>query len=272
MTSAGQVSAPVQILQITDFHLLADAEAAMLGINTEASFEAVLERVAEFPFVPDLFLLTGDLVQDPVPQTYRRLKPFLDALPAPVYCLPGNHDDPAMMREYLADGRQIHFQPHIRLDGWDIICLNSTIPESPCGHLSERELSLLETTLQTIAHDRHVLVSMHHPPMALGSRWLDTMMVGNAAELWARLEQHPNVSGIIIGHVHQELDEMVNGYRVLASPSTCFQFLPRNDDFAIDPVPPGFRWYRLNADGSIETGVERLSHVPSGLDLASVGY
>lgn len=272
MTRSGRPSASLRILQITDFHLLSDPQSTMLGINTEESLEAVLARVADFDFRPDIYLLTGDLVQDAEPATYRRLKDLLLKLPAPVYCLPGNHDEPVLMREILADDGRIFVEAHIALDGWDVICLNSTIPHQPCGYLPETELALLDERLEAIAPDRYVLISMHHPPMALASRWLDTMMVGNADALWARVEKYPNVRGLIIGHVHQALDDVIRGVRVLASPSTCFQFKPRNDDFAIDAVPQGFRWIQLDSDGTISSGVERVSGVPNGLDLDSIGY
>jgi Icc protein len=244
----------------------------MLGINTDESFQMVLEQIREFPFKPDLFLLTGDLVQDAEASTYERLRTQLDQLPAPVYCLPGNHDDPELMQSVLEDQRQIFIQPHISLLGWDIVCLNSTIPNNPCGSLPKSELALLDETLSAIPAHHHALVAFHHPPFAVGSKWLDTMMIGNAEELWEVLERHETVRAIVLGHVHQELDEMIGRYRVLASPSTCFQFRPRSDEFAIDAVPPGFRWIRLGEDGRIDSGVERLTRVPAGLDTFSAGY
>ena len=135
MTTSRQSFASINLLHITDFHLLADPSRTMLGINTDESFQMVLEQIREFPFKPDLFLLTGDLVQDAEASTYERLRTQLDQLPAPVYCLPGNHDDPELMQSVLEDQRQIFIQPHISLLGWDIVCLNSTIPNNPCGSL-----------------------------------------------------------------------------------------------------------------------------------------
>ncbi|NJD08609.1 MAG: 3',5'-cyclic-AMP phosphodiesterase [Methylococcaceae bacterium] len=272
MSSARQPSAPIRIVQITDFHLLASEYSRMLGVETQASLEAVLETVVELRDPPDLFLLTGDLVQDPEAATYRRLRRLLSEMPAPVYCLPGNHDDVGLMSELLVDGRSILQQARIALTGWDIVCLNSTIANDPCGYLSDDELALLGRTLDEIPPANHVLVSFHHSPVLIGSRWLDTMVLGNADALFACLNRYPNVRGIIIGHVHQHLDARFGPYRLLACPSTCFQFKPLSRDFALDPLPPGFRWLDLYPDGHLETAVERLVAVPSGLDLASGGY
>ncbi len=42
---------------------------------------------------------------------------------------------------------------------------------------------------------------------------------------------------------------------MMSTPSTCAQFLPNSDDFALDSRPPGYRWLELSSDGSISTRV-----------------
>lgn len=46
----------------------------------------------------------------------------------------------------------------------------------------------------------------------------------------------------------------------------------QSQGFAVDALPPGYRWFRLNADGSVETGVVRVQSDAAGLDMASLGY
>jgi Icc protein len=41
----------------------------------------------------------------------------------------------------------------------------------------------------------------------------------------------------------------------MSSPSTCTQFRPNSDDFALDVRPPGYRWLDLTANGKIQTKV-----------------
>jgi Icc protein len=55
--------------------------------------------------------------------------------------------------------------------------------------------------------------------------------------------------------VHQASDLSRNGVRFLTTPSTCFQFLPAADNFAVDTRPPGYRWLDLMADGTVATEV-----------------
>src|SRR5438067_1187347 len=57
---------------------------------------------------------------------------------------------------------------------------------------------------------------------------------------------------------HDEPEAMrreLDGARLLATPSTCAQFLPNSDDFAVDRRPPGYRTLELRPDGSLLTEV-----------------
>ena len=46
------------------------------------------------------------------------------------------------------------------------------------------------------------------------------------------LAHHPQVRGVLCGHVHQEYDALHQGVRFLATPSTCIQFMPLSRDFS----------------------------------------
>jgi Icc protein len=98
------------------------------------------------------------------------------------------------------------------------------------------------------------------------------MAVDNADEFFAIIDRHPQVRGILWGHVHQQFDRMRGNVKLMATPSTCVQFLPKSTTFAVDEAAPGYRWLSLFEDGSIETGVERLTAIPGAVDLASAGY
>jgi Icc protein len=125
---------------------------------------------------------------------------------------------------------------------------------------------LVDSELETLkrryalatADGRHCLVCLHHHPVAMSSRWLDRVGLTNAAEFLHTIDQHKNVRAIVWGHVHQAYDGMRKGVRLLATPSTCAQFLPHADQFALDPSPPGYRRLTLCADGSIDTEVIRV--------------
>jgi len=98
-----------------------------------------------------------------------------------------------------------------------------------------------------------VLICLHHHPVLMKSRWLDTVGLANAGDFLEVLRRHPQVRAVLFGHVHQALDEVRDGLRVIATPSTCSQFKPKSDDFAVDDSPPAWRTLQLHADGSIDT-------------------
>jgi Icc protein len=265
--AAGQT---VRVLQITDTHLFADADGRLLGINTEQSLQAVLAAVATRQPPAHLVLATGDLAHDGTAGAYRRFFTHMSHLGLPVYCLPGNHDESRALQQAQDTGR-CRFSADAFHGDWHFIFLDSTIPGSDGAHLTTSALAALEQQLQA-APDTHTLVCLHHQPVAMGSRWLDTMAVDNPDEFFTIIDRHPQVRAIVWGHVHQELASRHGDVLLLSTPSTCIQFLPRSTGFAVDRSAPGYRWLDLHPDGSIDTGIERIDAIPGKIDLAAGGY
>lgn len=259
----------LNVLQITDTHLHADTEGTLLGLNTYQSLRLVTAEALS-SHVPDLVLATGDLVHDGSPAAYRLIKSHLKELGVPVYCLAGNHDEAQSLRKTLPGGL-VRYSDHAFSGNWQFIFLDSTIPGSEAGHLREEQLELLEAHLSK-APDQHTLVCMHHQPVPVGSEWLDTMAVDNPGDFFTIIDRHPQVRGILWGHVHQEYERQRNNVRLMASPSTCIQFKPLSSRFAVDECPPGYRWLRLHPDGRIETGIRRIQEIPVGVEVSSCGY
>jgi Icc protein len=171
----------------------------------------------------------------------------------PVLCLPGNHDVPEAMSRELA-GEPFVLGGFVDLGRWRIVLLDSCIPGAAGGALSAPSLATLEQALAT-AGTRHCMVCLHHHPVPMSSRWLDRVGLTNAAEFLHTIDRHRNVRAIVWGHVHQTYDAVRKGVRLLATPSTCAQFLPNADNFTVDPRPPAYRTLELRADGSLLTEV-----------------
>ena len=170
----------------------------------------------------------------------------------PVLCIPGNHDDAPALARALADPPfQVGGQVDIRQ--WRIILLDSTVPRQDAGCLPRGELAALDSALCGAAAE-HALVVLHHHPVAMASQWLDTVGLQNAPEFFAVLDRHPKVRGIVFGHVHQAFETMRRGVRILGTPSTCAQFLPRCPASPWTPSA-GLPVLRLEPDGQMETQV-----------------
>ena len=93
-------AAPLRIVQITDLHLKVSPGSRLWGADVDAGLNAVLAHIQARDPAPDFILATGDLVGDE-PDAYDRLIAILEPLALPVYCLPGNHDFPAIMSRTL---------------------------------------------------------------------------------------------------------------------------------------------------------------------------
>lgn len=260
----------LRIVQVTDTHLYADRAGCLLGLNTLDSLDAVLALVRQDPTPIDLVLATGDMVHDASPEGYTRLRERLSTLDAPVYCLPGNHDQPASMRQHLIGG-PLQMPPWVVAGHWLLVFLDSTVPGEDGGHLRAEELQRLEQALQQHPQ-HHALVCLHHHPLASGSVWMDSMAVDNADQLLAIVARYPRVRALLWGHIHQEFDYTEQGVRFLGSPSTCIQFTPKKEDFGVNSSPPGYRWLVLEPNGELRTGIQRLDRLPGRIDLNSGGY
>ena len=245
--------APVRLVQFTDLHLHGAADGRLRGVATLPALEATL-AAAQLRHAPwEGLLLTGDLVQDD-PGGYARVRELFGGSPVPVYCLPGNHDDAAAMRAALA-ARPFQIGGTARHGEWLIVMLDSCVPGAASGCLAQTELARLDAALG--AHrDRHALVCLHHHPLPTGSRWLDAVALTNPAALFAVLDRHPQVRALLWGHVHQSWEGQRRGVRLLSTPSTCAQFSPGAERFAVDGRPPAYRWLDLHADGRLDTAVE----------------
>ena len=248
----------VRLLQISDPHLFGDPNGRLRGVNTLASLQRVLAHALAYRRGLAGLLCTGDIVNDE-PAGYAHFERLTASVGMPVFCLPGNHDDPRALRAALA---RAPFQVggHADLGRWRLVLLDSSVPGRASGHLGTAELRRLRDALE--GTDHHVMVCLHHQPVPMASRWLDALGLDNAAELLALIERYPTVRAISWGHVHQSFDSHWRGVRLLGTPSTGAQFLPLASEFAIDTRPPAYRPFKLHSDGRIDSEIRWVESLP----------
>jgi Icc protein len=242
----------VRLTHFTDPHLYGGENQCLRGVATLPALEAALRHARARDWPPDALLVTGDLVQDDA-AGYPHFRRLFAPLGLPVLCVAGNHDEPQAMRRELA-GPPFVLGGFVDLGQWRIVLLDSCVPGSASGAISEQALAGLESALAS-AGKRHCMVCLHHHPVPMDSRWLDSVGLTNAAEFLHLIDGHKNVRAIVWGHVHQNYDSLRKGVRLLATPSTCAQFMPKAEDFTVDRRPPGYRTLELRADGSLLTEV-----------------
>lgn len=256
------------LLQITDCHLGIDEGTQLLGLDTDLSLQYVLDHMLARHNRPDVLVCSGDLSNDTGSEPYYRLTARLPA-DVPQLWLPGNHDDNDCMRQALADHQQ--FLGSYTLGNWCITLLDSSIPNDVPGSIAPQELQRAIDTLETYP-DKFHLFFLHHHLKPVGCQWLDTQVVDNADDVLARLASYPQLKLIVCGHVHQDNHQQFAHLQLYSTPSTCIQFKPDSDDFAVGDEMPGYRWLTLHDDGSFETGVERIAQRDLPIDHSSKGY
>lgn len=270
--SIQQTQTPVRILQITDSHLFRDPSAALLRLNTQDSFEKVLELVSSRESQIDIVLATGDIAQDASVEAYLRFGRAMDALGAPFYWIPGNHDRRKIMEKvpsYEKASARL-----IKTENWQIVMLDSSVTGEVHGHLLARELLHLEKSLQAAAADpeiEHTMICLHHNPVPGSALWMNGIGLHNQDEFLRIVDRFTSVRAVVYGHIHQELDFLRNDVRYFCTPSTCIQFKPEVVDFALDNVNPAYRWFDLHRNGSIDSAVQRVTGI-FDVDHSSTGY
>ncbi|GGB05555.1 3',5'-cyclic-AMP phosphodiesterase [Agarivorans gilvus] len=259
----------VHLLQVTDTHLFADEQTGLLGVNTNASFQAVLNDIKNDNIRFDYILATGDLSQDHSKASYQRFAENIAQLQRPCVWLPGNHDMQANMQTLEQHG--VLGAKQLISEHWQVLMLDTQVEGSPHGMMSQQQIDELKQALSEYP-DKHVLIAMHHQAIPVGSKWLDQHNLKNASQFFEVIADFPNVRGVVFGHVHQNYEFQFDGVAFIATPSTCIQFLPLSANFALDHQQPGWRYLQLTPEGRIATRLRRLSERSFLPDPKSKGY
>ncbi|MCI5763623.1 3',5'-cyclic-AMP phosphodiesterase [Actinobacillus porcinus] len=263
----------IRLVQITDPHLFKDENGELLGINTLASFNQVLREIQETDFDFNFILATGDIVQDSSDEGYLRFCERVNTLNKPVFWLPGNHDFQPKMQEYLnSEHGCVNSRKHLLLgETWQVLMLDSQVFGVPHGHLGQYQIDWVMSKLKEHP-ERYTLVVLHHHILSTNSAWLDQHNLRNSEELAQTLAPFRNVKGILHGHIHQQMDAEWHGYQLMATPSTCVQFKPDSNHFALDTLQPGWREIELHANGDIVTRVKRIQQAEFLPNMHEEGY
>jgi len=238
-------------LHLTDPHLFADLDGELRGTVTAESLQRVLDHYTDGDWRADRVLVTGDLIQDDSAEAYERFRQFLSPLNMRIHCIPGNHDIRALMQK-ICRVPPFSYCAYEEIGDWLILGIDSCVKGEAGGRVTAAELERLTDTIAD-SDAKHVMVCLHHPPVPMGSTWLDTVGLSNGDEFLKRLQSAGRVRLAVFGHVHQAYDEEHDGIRIIATPSTCRQFKPGSDKFAVDDLPPAYRRIALSDDGSFET-------------------
>jgi len=250
------------IAQISDLHIKRPGALAYRRVDTAAYLTRCVERLNALAPAPDAIIITGDLVDQGEPEQYEHLKSLLAPLKTPYYLLVGNHDDRTALRATFIDHKELHtnsefIQYTVDIGPLRLIALDSMVPGQSAGLLCDARLAWLEAQLQT-AHDKPVIVALHHPPFVSGIGHMDALRLdpASAKKLAALIARHPNVERVICGHVHRPMFVRFGGTIASAVPAPAHQVaLDLRDDApsAFMMEPPAFALHRYDSVNGLIT-------------------
>lgn len=176
----------------------------------------------------DAILITGDLVDRGSASEYSVLRDVLAAAPAPIYLLPGNHDDPATLRACFPEhaylpraGRRLSWV----VEDWPVrlVALDAHLPGAHGGRLEPADEAWLAAAL---AADpvKPTILAVHHPPFPTLDAGFDEIGLAGAERLAAILAGHPQVERVVCGHYHRAALARFGGTAAVIAPSTAFPF------------------------------------------------
>ena len=249
----------INLVQVTDTHLFAQPKSKLHKMNTLDSLNEVLDCIKRNENQIDCIVATGDIAQDASFDAYKYFMLSIEKFVTPFRWIPGNHDNSSLMLK--ASSGTDYNEKKLRVGNWEIIFLDTSVKHKVAGRLSKIELEFLERALIQVEHDsviQNVLLCLHHNPISVQQAWCETIGLRNHLEFFKIIEKYQSVRCAIFGHLHQELDFIHEGIRLLCAPSTCVQFLANAIRLELDSSEPGYRRLRLHEDGSIDTEVIRV--------------
>jgi Icc protein len=175
---------------------------------------------------PAAVLVTGDIAHTGADREYEHARAVLARLEAPVFALPGNHDDRARLRRHFAlpDNGRADLSYVADLGAVRLVALDTQDPGQDGGRFDPERQHWLADVL---AHgpDVPTLLAMHHPPILNGVPAMDAIGLP-AADRKAFADVvagNRTVQLIVAGHVHRLITATVGGAAFVTIPSTTLQ-------------------------------------------------
>jgi 3',5'-cyclic AMP phosphodiesterase CpdA len=211
------------IAQITDIHIGFDPDNP--AEYNRKRLDEVLDVLIEGPNRPDLLLATGDLTDRGDDDSYRRLVTAFSRCPFPVWPSVGNHDlrDSFHARFPGFDDGNGFVQYTVELPDLRLVTVDTLEEGRHGGAFCEQRAAWLDAELAKDS-GKPTYIVMHHPPVESGIEWMNT----DPDEPWVGaftdvVQRHPQVRGLICGHLHRSVTVAWEGRTVAICSSTAPQ-------------------------------------------------
>jgi 3',5'-cyclic AMP phosphodiesterase CpdA len=190
------VNAP--LLQVSDPHFGTERPAVLSALLRLARAQA-----------PALVLLSGDITQRARPAEFAAAQAFVQALPAPVLAIPGNHDVPLFnlaLRAFAPCGRQRRMlDPELEGEragpSWLVLGVDTTCRwRHKDGRVSAAQVERVAQRLESASPHQLRIVLVHHPVAVTRPEDRGNLLHGHerAVRRWASA----GADLVVGGHIH----------------------------------------------------------------------
>ncbi|HIE95815.1 MAG TPA: hypothetical protein EYG03_27410 [Planctomycetes bacterium] len=253
----------IRILQLTDLHVFSEPQQRLKGIPTRECLQDVVAWILQHEAPFDHLIVTGDHTHDELPESYQAVQQILTPWADRIWQVPGNHDARKILRSVFADRIKGKDADQVRFsftdEGWLCVGLDTHLPGEVAGWIEQEQLDWLRNVISE-ASVSQVALFLHHPPVDVGSEWMDAIGLGGREGLQQLISEDERIRLVCCGHVHHEFESQIGAAKVYTTPSTGIQFNPSGAvaNFAADA--PGYRVIEVGPDG-FSTHVMRLPEV-----------
>jgi 3',5'-cyclic AMP phosphodiesterase CpdA len=245
------------VAQLSDPHVVAPGEVLYGRVDTPACLARAVAEVNSLDPLPDVTVVTGDLVGHETPEEYEHLRWILAPLRMPVFVIPGNHDDRDLLRSTFGKDGYLPKDGFLQYTIEDyparLVALDTHIPGEGGGTLCEERLAWLDSALAA-APDKPTLLMMHHPPFLTGIRRMDQAGLRNSEAFAEVVRRHPQIERILCGHLHRPIDRRFAGTVAGTAPSTAHQMvLNLGEQMSLRYMlePAGYQLHLWREDGLV---------------------
>ncbi|MBX3509829.1 MAG: metallophosphoesterase [Hyphomonadaceae bacterium] len=208
------------LAQISDTHVRADDKGA-----AAAQVRRAFSQAAEYR--ADAILMTGDLVNDEGADEYDVLAQVVAEAPAPVFLMPGNHDERARLRavfpthDYLPEAGHLSYA----IDRFPVrlVAVDQIVPGQTHGLFTRDLAEWLDRTLAA-APDAPTIVALHHPPFLTHDLLFDRIGLWEGELFASVIGRHRQVARVVCGHHHRVAVGQAAHAPVIVAPSTSWVY------------------------------------------------
>ena len=249
------------IAQLTDTHITVPKnEIGDCYVKLEALRNCV-SAINKLNTAPDVVIHTGDLVHNGSDEEYRLTKSIMDELRVPYFITPGNRDTvTALIKNFSLHSYQnaetAFLQYATDVLGYRLIASDTSTGNNNLGLLDFQRLAHLDNLLNE-QPERSTVIFMHHPPINLSNsgplkhEYQNYRMVENFSEI---IDRHPQVVGILCGHIHRSLTGWINATPLVVMPPLC-KSLHRGPDSYSSTPNTAFYLHTFSTKASVNTKV-----------------